>query len=165
MADKGEFLAGGEPIRPLPLEDARLKDCSLLPEPIAEAFWLAAKVVSSRLAHLSFSDDDEYDGDRSLTLHVGYDRVCMDGSVSTCGAISDALIGAGCDRNGCTDEDVVVGGGGEVVVRGSGDDDDRVVILGRSTTKSLNPTRDVSKAYISHAHLVVCVELGLTIIG
>ncbi|KAG8077240.1 hypothetical protein GUJ93_ZPchr0007g4669 [Zizania palustris] len=124
MADKGEFFAGGEPIRPLPLEDTGLKDCSLLSDPIVEAFLLAAMAVSSRLAHLSFFDDDENDDDRSLTSRVRYGGGCVDDSVSTFGAISDALVA-------CTDDDVVVGGRGEVVAGGSGDDDDKVLIVGK----------------------------------
>ncbi|KAG8055575.1 hypothetical protein GUJ93_ZPchr0001g32792 [Zizania palustris] len=60
MGNKGEFMAGDEPIRPPPLKDAGLEDRALLPEPIAEAFLLTAKAVSSRLAHFSFFDDSEY---------------------------------------------------------------------------------------------------------
>ncbi|KAG8056483.1 hypothetical protein GUJ93_ZPchr0002g25348 [Zizania palustris] len=141
MADEGELLAGGESIRPPPLEDAGLEDCALPPEAIAEAFSLAAKAVSSRLAHLSFSDEDEDDGDRSLTPRVRYGGGCVDESGTTCGAIPDALVGTGCDRNGCADEVVVVGGGSEVVVGGSGDDEDRVVVLGDEQDQKLDPDK------------------------
>ncbi|KAL5201727.1 hypothetical protein ABZP36_036081 [Zizania latifolia] len=141
MADEGELLAGGEPIRPPPLEDAGLEDCALPPESIAEAFSLAAKAVSSRLAHLSFSDDDDDDGDHSLPPRGGYGGGCVDYSGPTCGAIPDALVGAGCDRNGCADEVVVVGGGSgggdEVVVGGRGDEEDRVVVLGEEQDQKL----------------------------
>ncbi|KAF0914762.1 hypothetical protein E2562_031371 [Oryza meyeriana var. granulata] len=143
MADETELLAGGEPIRPPRLEDAGLEDCALPAESIAEAFSLAAKAVSSRLGHLSLSDDeDDEDGDdRLLPPRGGGAGGCVEDSGPTCGAIPDALVGVGGDRASGADEVVVVGGGGEggdeVVVGGRGDEEDRVVMVGEERDKKL----------------------------
>lgn len=130
MAEEGRLLAGaGEPIRPPRLEDAGLEDCALPPESIAEAFSLAAKAVSSRLAHLPLSDDEGAD---PLVPRGG----CVDDAGPTCGTIPDAILGAGGGSDGGADVVVVVGGGGaggggdEVVVGGLGDEEDRVVVVG-----------------------------------
>ncbi|XP_006660550.1 uncharacterized protein LOC102715047 [Oryza brachyantha] len=131
MADEGELLAGGEPIRPPRLEDAGLEDCALPPESIAEAFSLAAKAAASRLAHFSLSDEDD---DGLLKMRGGGAGGCVDDSGPTCGTIPDALVGVGGGRGSCADEVVVVGGGGEggdeVVVGGRGDEEDRIVVVG-----------------------------------
>jgi hypothetical protein len=139
MADKGRLLAGsGELIRPPRLEDAGLEDCALPPESIAEAFSLAAMAVSSRLPLLSLSDDEDDEGDAPLAPRGG----CVDDAGPTCGAIPDALVGAGAGREGGADEVVVVGGSGgggsdKVVVVGRGDEEDRVVVVGEELGKKL----------------------------
>lgn len=130
MAEEGRHIAAGDPIRPPRLEDAGLEDCALPPESIAEAFSLAALAVSSRLPHLSLSEDED-EGDDPLAPRGG----CVEDAGSTRGAIPDALVGAGGGSEGGADEVVVVGGGGgggsdEVVVVGRGDEEDRVVVVG-----------------------------------
>uniref|UniRef100_A0A0E0IHY5 Uncharacterized protein n=1 Tax=Oryza nivara TaxID=4536 RepID=A0A0E0IHY5_ORYNI len=143
MADEGELLAGGEPVRPPRLEDAGLEDCALPPESIAEAFSLAAMAVSSRLTHFSLSDDDD-DDDEDLLLppRGGGAGGCVEDSGPTCGDIPDALVGVGGDRGSGADEVVVVGGGAgeggdEVVVGGRGDEEDRVVVVGEERGEKL----------------------------
>ncbi|KAM3256990.1 hypothetical protein ACQJBY_049399 [Aegilops geniculata] len=132
MAEEGRHIAAGDPIRPPRLEDAGLEDCALPPESIAEAFSLAALAVSSRLPHLSLSDDeDEDEGDDPLAPRGG----CVEDAGPTCGATPDALVVAGGGSKGGADEVVVVGGGGgggsdKVVVVGRGDEEDRVVVVG-----------------------------------
>ncbi|CAM0951046.1 unnamed protein product [Alopecurus aequalis] len=138
MAEDGRLLtSSGEPIRPPRLVDAGLEDCALPPESIAEAFSLAALAVSSRLPRLSLSDDEEEE-DAPLAPRGG----CVEDAGPTCGAIPDALVGAGGGREGGADEVVVVGGGGggdsdEVVVVGRGDEEDRVVVVGEELKKKL----------------------------
>ncbi|XP_047046253.1 sodium/potassium/calcium exchanger 1-like isoform X2 [Lolium rigidum] len=139
MAEEGRLVAGsGELIRPPRLEDAGLEDCALPPESIAEAFSLAAMAVSSRFPRLSLSDDED-EGDAPLAPRGG----CVEDAGPTCGAIPDALVGAGGGREGGADEVVVIGGGGgegggdEVVVVGRGDEEDRVVVVGGELQKKL----------------------------
>ncbi|XP_047046367.1 uncharacterized protein LOC124651314 [Lolium rigidum] len=142
MADEGRLVAGsGELIRPPRLEDAGLEDCALPPESIAEAFSLAAMAVSSRFPRLSLSDDEDEDDERDAPLATR--GGCVEDAGPTCGAIPDALVGAGGAREGGADEVVVVGGGGgeggsdEVVVVGRGDEEDRVVVVGEELQKKL----------------------------
>jgi hypothetical protein len=138
MADEDRLLAGsGELIRPPRLEDAGLEDCALPPESIAEAFSLAAMAVSSRFPRLSLSDDED-EGDAPVAPRGG----CVDEAGPTCGAIPDALVGAGGGREGGADEVVVVGGSGgggsdKVVVVERGDEEDRVVVVGEELEKKL----------------------------
>lgn len=145
MSEEGRLLAGaGESILPPRLEDAGLEDCALPPESIAEAFSLAAMAVSSRLPHLSLSDDedeDEDEGDAPLAPRGG----CVEDAGPTCGSIPDALVGAGGGRVGGADDVVVIGGGGkgggggsdQVVVVGRGDEEDRVVVFGEELGEKL----------------------------
>jgi hypothetical protein len=128
-----ELLAGaggGVPILPPRLEDAGIEDCALPPESVAEAFFLAAEAVSSRLARfpLADSDDEEGEGDRPT---VG----CVDDAVPSRGVVPDVLIGTPSGRDGTADEVVVVGGGGggsadKVVTGGRGEDKDKVMVVG-----------------------------------
>uniref|UniRef100_A0A0E0B271 Uncharacterized protein n=1 Tax=Oryza glumipatula TaxID=40148 RepID=A0A0E0B271_9ORYZ len=143
MAEEGELLAGGEPVRALRLEDAGLEDCGLPQESIAEAFSLATMAVSSRLAHFSlFDDDDDEEDDHLFPPRGGGAGGCVEDSGPTCRVIPDALVGVGGDRRSGADEVVVVGGGGgeggdEVVIGGRGDEEDRVVVVGEERGEKL----------------------------
>lgn len=130
MAEEGRHIAG-EPIRPPRLEDAGLEDCALSPESIAEAFSLAALAVSSRLSHLSLSDEEDEGYEYDLLAPRGG---CVEDAGPTCGAIPNILVGAGGGSEGGADKVVVVIGGkegsDEVVVTGREDEEDRVIVVG-----------------------------------
>ncbi|XP_048539932.1 uncharacterized protein LOC125519088 [Triticum urartu] len=113
-AEGGRHIAG-DPIRPPRLEDAGLEDCALPQESIAEAFSLAALAVSSRLPHLSLSDDED-EGDDPLAPRGG----CVEAG-PTCGAIPESLVGGGRGSECHADE--------VMVVAGRGDEEDRVVVV------------------------------------